>query len=478
MPPLARQSTRQSYLSWWSDSNSLLADNPIHAAAKPLAKLMYHRDVLDLIKRQRGVPLSQQTIEIYSSYLRSKSVAHQTKAKILYELYKRAEAESEARAAVELLTVYDVLSESRNDAKQWACFMLGKFARHESTVGAVLAVKPCTGLNTLLRYADLLVVDAAIYALSEFASDPSGAQAVVDANALDLVHKLLQSPHNGVRKWACWTVGKLAGHKSTVAAVLVAEPYSSLVTLLRDTDIPVVEGAIYALSQFASYSNAAQAVVDANALDPIHELLVSHHGQIRRSACWTLGRLGSHKSAVGVVLAGGLCAGLVPLLRDTDILVVEGAIYAFAQFAQDRTGAKAVVHGNVLDFIHELLQSPYGGVRRWACWMLGRLASHDSTVRATLTVKPCARLSQLSAAGTAMSTSRVAAFFALCQLSNYQDGIKAILGTDSTVLDCVQQSLRSPNFEMQRYACIIIGRLVRYTRLLRSERPRSLDGSG
>lgn len=75
----------------------------------------------------------------------------QTKILILSELCYRAQDESEARAAVELLALYDFLFQSPNAVKRWACFVLSKFARHKSTVGDVLAVEPCAGLVTLLR---------------------------------------------------------------------------------------------------------------------------------------------------------------------------------------------------------------------------------------------------------------------------------------------------------------------------------------
>jgi hypothetical protein len=69
MNTLARQRTRESYLSWWSDSNPPGATISIHTLAKPLMRLMYHRQALGFIQKNRGTPLSQETLEIYSSYL-------------------------------------------------------------------------------------------------------------------------------------------------------------------------------------------------------------------------------------------------------------------------------------------------------------------------------------------------------------------------------------------------------------------------
>ncbi|KAJ7766087.1 hypothetical protein B0H16DRAFT_385974 [Mycena metata] len=98
MPPLTRQRTSQSLHSEWSGSY-LGATISIHALAKPLMKVMYHRAVLDLIKSQQGIPLSAETTQIYASYLECKYVAEKTKTFIFREIRERARAEAEVHAA-------------------------------------------------------------------------------------------------------------------------------------------------------------------------------------------------------------------------------------------------------------------------------------------------------------------------------------------------------------------------------------------
>ncbi|KAJ7791243.1 hypothetical protein B0H14DRAFT_198398 [Mycena olivaceomarginata] len=70
MPPLNRQDSRPSIYSWWSDSNPGLRGPTInlHAAAKPLMRLMYYRQALDIIRKNRGSPLTSTVLETYSSY--------------------------------------------------------------------------------------------------------------------------------------------------------------------------------------------------------------------------------------------------------------------------------------------------------------------------------------------------------------------------------------------------------------------------
>lgn len=71
MPPLTRQPTYASIHSWWSDSNPGLQGPTIniHAAARPLIKLMYHRQASSFIKQNSNIPLSDVALEIYSTYL-------------------------------------------------------------------------------------------------------------------------------------------------------------------------------------------------------------------------------------------------------------------------------------------------------------------------------------------------------------------------------------------------------------------------
>jgi hypothetical protein len=69
MPPLTRQRTLDSILSWWSDSNPPGPTINLHAVAKPLIRFMYHQQVLDFIKGIRGAPLSEDTLQLCWDYL-------------------------------------------------------------------------------------------------------------------------------------------------------------------------------------------------------------------------------------------------------------------------------------------------------------------------------------------------------------------------------------------------------------------------
>ena len=60
----------------------------------------------------------------------------------------------------------------------------------------------------------------AIFALCQVSKLPSGAQAVVDAKALDLVTQLLGSSDSYTREQTSFMLGNLTKHESTSQAVL------------------------------------------------------------------------------------------------------------------------------------------------------------------------------------------------------------------------------------------------------------------
>jgi hypothetical protein len=72
-----------------------------------------------------------------------------------------------------------------------------------------------------------------MYALSQIALWPDGAQAALEAKTLDHVTKLLLSPQSDVQRQTCWTVGRFTRHESTAVAVLGLKPCPQLVGLLQ-----------------------------------------------------------------------------------------------------------------------------------------------------------------------------------------------------------------------------------------------------
>ncbi|KAJ7830061.1 armadillo-type protein [Mycena olivaceomarginata] len=335
MPPLTRQESRASIYSWWSDSNSLLLHGPtinLHAAAKPLMRVMYYRQALDIIRKNRGSPLTTAILETYASYLPWDYVSWATKAAILSELADRVDPfEVEARAVVDSPVfphIAQMLGSPHPRVRICSCWLLGNLARFESIAPAILELKLCEQLVFLLDDNDSGVIREATYALYRLLRWVDGAKGVVDAKVLDHVLRLLTLPNLAIRRWACVLTGYLAWHGSTAPAILKLNPSVQLVSLLGGED-SLVPWVTHALSRIARWVDGAKGVVDAKALDHVLRLLESPNPNIRKWASDLVGRLTSHEATAPAILELKPIAQLESLLQ----LIVPGTLLsATAQF--------------------------------------------------------------------------------------------------------------------------------------------------
>ncbi|KAJ6565566.1 armadillo-type protein [Mycena vulgaris] len=334
MAPLTCQRTRESILSWWSDSNPTGPNSNLHAAAKPLIKFLYHRQALDYIAKNRGAPPSKETLEICSSYLACRYISSSTKIRILGELDLRPHCEEDPRT---VLAFVDEWLDS-DGVEVWiaTCRMLGHLAGH-IPVGEM-----CRQLvSSLLRDEKLTETTSwALDALRKIAQSPEGAQACVNANVLDCVAKLLESPSAEVRR-----------HEAHVSAVLGIAHCDKLVCLLRVQDPVVGEWALRVLTTIAS-SPEGQAVVDARALSYLPQLIETRDFDVRAATLKMLRALAGNKAVLGDTK---VCQQLVSLLRDENRWVIETASQAlYWMTTSSSEGAQAAVDANVMDRVTEL----------------------------------------------------------------------------------------------------------------------------
>ncbi|KAJ6570801.1 armadillo-type protein [Mycena vulgaris] len=127
----------------------------------------------------------------------------------------------------------ELLDSFHTQLRRWACLTLGQLVHQKSTAVAVLEVKVCVRLVVLLRDEEMTVLESVIYVLSGIAQRPDGAQKIVDAEMVDCIIKLLDSPETNIQRWVGIIVGDLARHKSTAVAILAVKPCPRLVSLLN-----------------------------------------------------------------------------------------------------------------------------------------------------------------------------------------------------------------------------------------------------
>ncbi|KAJ7494179.1 hypothetical protein FB451DRAFT_451823 [Mycena latifolia] len=388
MPPQTRQRTLESLLSWWSDSNLPGATINLHAASKPLMRFLYHWQASDFVRRNRGVPLSPETLEIYWSYVSWKYVSLSTKNMILADLAQRTKSANEARVVIDS----NILG---NISQLWklAPAILLNLIRHDRRA----AVAICESLGALLRDSSREDQATGLHILTQITSNGirNGAEAAVEARLLDSVNvaRLLESRRFTVQQDTCHVLGELAKHPSTASAVLDLKPCGRLVALLRDSH--VAQSAADALIHIASTPNGAAAVVAAKVLEHAEDWLVLP-SWARAFMCKLLANLAKHECTAGAVLDIKPCELLVTLLSQMDLSLVgdsdlaECAFKALISIAKALDGAEAAVAANVPDYAAKHLASPFTG-RRYRispCRLVEKLARHESTRQAITRVVP------------------------------------------------------------------------------------------
>ncbi|KAJ7455790.1 armadillo-type protein [Mycena latifolia] len=165
-------------------------------------------------------------------------------------------------AANVLNCVGKFLDSPNTELRVLTCELLAHLVRHESTRDAVLRVKPCRQLISLLRDQNPAVIQRAARSLARIATSVNRAQAVVEGKMLDCVEELLEFPNTTtVAVWTCKILGELARHETIVAAILAVKPCEQLVSLLGVTNyFPVRTTAIFALVQLSKTPDGAAAI--------------------------------------------------------------------------------------------------------------------------------------------------------------------------------------------------------------------------
>ncbi|KAJ6597573.1 armadillo-type protein [Mycena vulgaris] len=354
MPPLRRWPTRESILSWWSDSNSLGATIPLHTLTKPLLKHLYHRQALGIIYHRQASevitasPLSTDKIELLGTYLTFKDISPSTQVLVLDYLRLRAwHSELEAQMMIHgsVLTHVDALLQSSDpDIILHTCRMLRKIAYYCSLHRDILKLDPCMRVVSLLTHRNTRVKEEAVNVLACIsAGEEDSARSVIEANPLAHSSELLASKNFGM-------LGNIARHPDLNATVIELDVCARLGSLLSPIQWHISSGTrremnwfrtsarecsfvqrnvVYALTAISWGSErGARAVLDANALANLPQLLGSPNPEVVRLTCSMLANIARHPSLSSRVRDVHPLTQIVSLLETTSLYVGPEAKYA------------------------------------------------------------------------------------------------------------------------------------------------------
>ncbi|KAJ7479050.1 armadillo-type protein [Mycena latifolia] len=446
---LTRQPTRDTLRSWWSDRNPLGPNIDLHAAAKPLMRFMYRRDVLALIARTRGTPLSSEDMEIYSSYLAYKYVSSSSKATILMELGARIESEDDANVVADSFVLHfseEFLSSSDTTICRSMCHLLAGLARRETTVPVVLSHNPCPLLVARLgkHNAVLQSVTEALYWIAQWVD---GAQAALDANILEFAGGLLGNDHT--RDWMGKTLQTLIDQPLTAPVVI-----DQLLLLLQGDDPEVVDGATQALSWIATSPDVAQAIMDANVLERVPELVELQHTGVREHTWELLEQLARQE-----ITAKTGVKQLISLFRSGSPSVSEAAARTLSRTLRSPQGAQILMAEDVLEFLPELFEFPVNEARR------SRVGIYDLMGGYKIPLKAAVRY-MLALLRSVNPTSAENAAWGLYGVVSFPEGAQAVLEAD--LLESVPELLESPNPTVRTWTWAMLKMLSHHAATARS----------
>ncbi|KAJ7182506.1 armadillo-type protein [Mycena crocata] len=118
--------------------------------------------------------------------------------------------------------------------------------------------------------------------------------------------------------------------------------------------------------------------------------------------------------------------------------------------------AEAVAASPILIQLPKLLESSHQDVRRRTCWLVGRLAFHESTEAAVSGAIFCPLL--LALLWDKDTDVLIGATYALSQISRWPNGAHSIINGDA--LGQIARLLESPNAEVRRWTCWIVARIA------------------
>lgn len=255
---------------------------------------------------------------------------------------------------------------------------------HNPPIDAViqLGVIPTLVLLMLDQHPEMLQLEAA-WALTNIAlGNSEQTHVVVDAGAVPLFVKLLESLSLEVKEQAIWALGNVAGDSAQCRDyVLQCGAMTPVLLLFDSTKMSLIRTATWTLSNLCRGKNPQP---DWNivhlAIHTLSKLVYLMDNETLVDACWAVSYLlDGTTEAIQAVVDARIPFRLVELLLHDLTLVQTPALRAIGNIVTGNdVQTQTVINAGVLPALQPLLNLPKDTIRKEACWTISNITAGNN----------------------------------------------------------------------------------------------------
>ncbi|KAJ7686209.1 armadillo-type protein [Mycena rosella] len=385
----------QSIHSWWSDSNKPIgATIPLHPIASQLAKLLYHRQVIHIIRRHASHPLSASDLDAFLPYLLFNQIRNTTKIVILKEIEATAKSKVGIRAIAETelpAVLVELLQADDPELLESTCSLWRLISSGLVKNPAVYTWIPPVVYTALGPSPHKTVRVAATCTLQHLVCTRNAEDRFNQALDIQIVLPPLVDLLNST-----------PDETSEGASILLDNICSPLDKRVVDAILPYLESQhvsaqakVAMLSTLGRFQFNLQLLAQTSLMSVLARLLQSSDEKVLLRTCLILCHIVSYKSwlSTEAVLDAKLVPALSSVFRCSDSEVVRTVVEIFSDISSPyEAGARSIVEADALPRLVELLRSPDPRILHLTCTTLRNITSHNSLTSAVFYAYPVRRL--------------------------------------------------------------------------------------